>query len=237
MRDDTVVQRQTLGVTVVELLIVMAILGIIMTVLAAYFVQQTRLTSQTQARNEVEVKVRTVAEVMAQDILMSGSRIINSNGSVRSVALSDYCTLSAVDDDPCVRVDSGLLVTTFYATSLRGEPFEDEINGVTVTIDPACRRVIYRLDNDGTLRRSDVACVRNDSLQPFATNITAATVTFECANGTVVSDPLSCYGASSFPIQATIAVAGRSDNTRENLDANVTLTATMPNLRPPPTSE
>ena len=229
--------RRTMGVTVVELLIVMAIMGIIMGVLVAYFVQQTRLTSQTQARNEVEVKVRTVAEVMTQDLLMSGSRIISTNTGVRSVSLSDYCTLTAIDDDPCVRVDSGSLFTTFYATSLRGEPYPAEIDGVTVIVDPACRRVVYRLDNDGTFRRSDVACIRNNSFQPFATNITEASVTFECASGVVVNDPLDCYVASSFPIQATITVVGRSDNVRENFEASVTLTATMPNLRPPPTSE
>ena len=231
------------GITVVELLVVMAILGIVMSVLVAFFSQQSRLTSQTQARNEVEVKLRSVAEVIAQDLLMTGSRIVNVNGQVRNVQLADYCTVKAEDDDPCVTTGADPLLTVYYASSLRSDaPYSVELedeDGETYTafVDPACRQVGYALNEEGTLLRSDQPCALDSGFVDFADNITALEISFECADGALAGDPLACYASGSFPIQASIDVTGLSDNPREAITTSVTLTATMPNLRPPPPSE
>jgi prepilin-type N-terminal cleavage/methylation domain-containing protein len=228
------VKRRFQGVTVVELLIVMAILGIIMSVLAAYFVQQTRLTSGTQARNEVEIKVRTVAEIIAQDLQMAGSRIVYIGDTVHNVtelATGGHCTSTAENDDPCVRIDEGSLLTIYYASSLR-------------SVSDACRKVRYSFgtgSNAHVLNRADNRCAVSFSPQPLASNITDVEINFECANGVALDagvDPLQCYTVhGSFPIQGTVTVTGRSDNPREDIEVSVTLSATMPNLRPTATSE
>ncbi len=226
-------KRRLKGVTVVELLIVMAILGIIMSVLIAYFAQQSRLTSRTQARNEVEIKVRTVAEIIAQDLQMAGSRIVYIGDNVHNVTeLGKHCTTRAENDDPCVTIQGGSIVTLYYASSLR-------------IVSDACRKVRYSFGappNTNVLNRADHRCaVEGWFPQPIASNITSVEVSFECANGTVLqagTDPLQCYTVhDSFPIQGTVTVTGRSDNTREDIEVSVTLSATMPNLRPTATSE
>ena len=223
------------GITVVELLIVMAILGVVMSILAAFFAQQTRMTSQTQARNEVEVKVRTVAEVMAQDLQMAGSRAVYSGGTVTYKDLAPlYCDTDISDPDwattkSCARTAStGVVLNLVYASSLRAG-----LAGFDT-----CRNVQYRLV-DRTLQRSDVDCGADVDFHDFADNVTSVILSAVCSDGsTPAPDTIQdCYdGAVNpavYPRQASVTVTARSDNQRENIEASVALTAFMPNLRPP----
>jgi prepilin-type N-terminal cleavage/methylation domain-containing protein len=58
---DSVRDRQR-GLGLVELLVAMAVAGIIMVVVAAFFAFQSRVARDTQARNEINVRARAVAE-------------------------------------------------------------------------------------------------------------------------------------------------------------------------------
>ena len=216
-------RTRTQGMTVVELLVVMAVMGVILTLLTVFFASQARTSSRTQATNEVEVKVRTAAEIITQDLQVTGSRIVVDNTvnppSVQNVSLP--CDLLKGSVNHCVKTtEAGSLLTLYYATSLRDASV-------------ACRRVDYGLA-DGVLTRSDQGCGEAVDFQPFAEGITALSIEFLCENGTAwISDPAGCYGAGdSFPQQARISIEGTSENTRENRDTTVTLSTTMPNLRP-----
>lgn len=223
------------GLTVVELLIAMALVGIVFTLVTAFFVQQTRTSSQVQARNEVEVKVRMAAELIAQDLQMAGSFIVVTNNQARYVdRLLSMCSPLADSTRHCIGADiddsGNSILTMFYATSLRdggavGEGMDDG----------ACRRVDYEVRNS-VLRRSEVVCREDQgpSFQPLANNIVDLVVDFVCADdaGATVDDPTDCYGAGNYPQQANIAVTGRSDNVREDIELTVSLQTSMPNLRP-----
>jgi type II secretory pathway pseudopilin PulG len=209
--------RRQSGITIVELLVVMAVLGLILGVLAAFFSSQTRVTSRTQARNEVEVKLRTSAEIMLQDLQIAGSRIVVGSSGAKNIVLP--CNPLEGSEDHCVLTDEGSsILTLFYATSLR--PGHE------------CRRVDYSVE-DRILNRSDVPCGDAVSFQEFASEInTPVIISFQCENGSQNANPADCYGAGSFPQQASITLSGSSENKRENHEAAISLTATMPNLRP-----
>src|SRR5690606_3200943 len=146
--------RQNLGVTIVELLLVLAIGGIILATLTAFFQAQTRASSSLRARNEVEGTLRSVGEVLMQDLQLAGSRAIYDGTSVEYVDLrispepeddtsaewgawkSTQCT--GGHRDGCVVLnEGGADLVIYYATSL------DRGGG-----NP-CRKVEYLLDDDG----------------------------------------------------------------------------------------
>jgi type II secretory pathway component PulJ len=227
--------RSSAGITVVELLIVMAIMGVVMAVLAAFFTQQTRVTSQTQARNEVEIKVRTVTEVIAQDLQMAGSRAVYSEGTVTYKDLAPlYCDTDITDPDwassmSCAQTaSSGVVLNLVYASSLRAG-----LAGFDT-----CRNVQYRVVGT-TLQRSDVNCGTDADFHDFADNVTSIVFSAVCSDGSIPSPDTvqDCYDAAAtppvYPRQASVTVVARSDNQRENIEASMALTAFMPNLRPP----
>jgi type II secretory pathway component PulJ len=223
--------RRSDGLTIVELLVVAAILGILLLMLTTFFTQQTRLSAATQARNEVEIKTRTAAEIMIQDLQVAGSRIVFDGTNVSYISILNpntagyLCSPLRGSNNPCVKIGQGSsFLTIYYATSL---------------LTPPCRQVDYRLVGD-TLQRSDVACGQVVSYQPFADGITDVALEFTCAKGGVEANPVDCYDnldPPDFPQQARVTISGRSANTRENLTTTVTLNTTMPNLRPVAVSE
>lgn len=224
------------GITIVELLIAVAILGIVLSLLSTYFISQTRTSSRIQAANEVEIKVRTTAEIMTQDLQMAGSRIVVDRSGAAPVTkyvndLLTECSPLKGTTTYCVKSSAASpLLTLYYATSLR----QDDS---ATPVDERCRRVDYDLDGD-TLRRSEVVCGNDPTFQEFSTRISNLNISFLCEDNTTSTDPAGCYAAAdNFPQQATVAVTGLSDNVRENRETTVTLSTTMPNLRPVAVSE
>lgn len=248
MRERTDVNPRELhrqgGISIIELLVVMAILGIILVFLGVFFAQSARISQETQARNEVRTKVRTIAEIVAQDLQLAGSSaLVTSSGGVDPTVAS----CSALASPLCIEGASGNVtsekdyVAVRYATSLRNEA------------EGQCRKVRYTFDEaaaPGTLLRADNACSETDANKlkplPFADNITKLQIQYLCAdydaagagidpNAMPVDLPQDCYAPSraSFPRQAIVTVAGRADAARpENpITAQVTMTAIMPNLK------
>lgn len=242
--------RRRGGITILELLIVLAIMSVIMGVLTAFFRQQTQLSSQIQARNEVQTKLRSAAEIIMQDLQIAGSRAIFDGSGVtylepvpasgiepddetseeheewrKTQCNAQYrngCVIVENDDegDPSFAVNE---FSIYYATSLR--------EGAN------CRRIDYLLDEDGTLMRRDVSCNDSDTDfdgYDFAGNIDELQLSFICHDPeTVVENVSTCYADDTYPRQGTVTITGRSDNPRENIEASITLATSLPNLRPP----
>lgn len=222
------------GFTIVELLVAGFIFILMLTVLGSFLSQHLTITRRTQAKHELETNLRTIAEVMVQDLEVAGASVVVNNGVSSQVDM--FCAAALATkciSDPAGANDK---LTVFYATSLR--PTEP------------CRRIDYRLTNNSTLERLErsatgVNCKTLEALtldttafnlNPLADDITALTISYYCADERTSTDPAVCYsvnvatGVESFPRQATITVQGKS-NPKDNITSEVTLTATMPNLK------
>lgn len=233
-RHPNVAQR---GFTLVELLVALAVFGVIMAFVAIYFAQQTNVAARAQALNDAELAARTVAEAVAQDFQLAGSRATFVGGTVV------YPNQVATDCDEGVR--SGCVVAlTYDGTGTIGSPATTaDINGYAVyyrtSLAPAapCRRVDYALV-DGTLYRSDIECDEtlagiNLGASAYAENVQSFAVAFECSNGSSYVDPAACYAAEAdayvrqAEVQVEVQLTGRHDVT-----AGMTFASLTPNLRP-----
>lgn len=206
----------TAGLTIVELLVA----GIVMTVLlgmtAIFFSSQATVSRRTQARSDANIKARTIAELIVQDLQVAGSTV-HFNGAEIASEVTLPCAVRCVSSSAVSSQDN---LTMHYATS-------------TQALAASCRTVQYTFTGD-TLYRSDVACGGVASPQLLAHDVTALNVQFLCANdpATPVDDPDSCYDApnDSFPRQATVAVTAVSDNLSDTV-SEINFTTAILNLR------
>lgn len=236
--------RRTSGITVAELLIVLAIGGIILATLTAFFQAQTRASASLQARNEVEGTLRSVGEVLMQDLQLAGSRAVYDGTAVTYIelrqseepddpeseewALWKATQCSGAHRDGCVVLNEGEAdLAIYYATSL------DRGGG------DACRKVEYFLDDDGILYRKDVSCGDTSTGFDgfaFASGITSIDLSFVChdpAPDEIVDNIAACYSGTTYPRQATFTISGASENRRNPATGEVTFATSLPNLRPP----
>lgn len=248
LRDVRDGSRRTLGVSLIELLIVLAIGGLLLTMVTAFFGQQARVSRRTQAANELNVRVRTVAEAIAQDLQLAGSRaIVDASGTSAYVPSVDAQCTRTIDGedvrDSCVVGPTAsslpLEFTVFYASSLLLDPSQSATDAAAQ--DVVCRRVRYALDTTGTVFRRDVPCstsVVSDIRtfeNEFANDIESVTVKFACADdpGVWLDQAVDCYDSPTGFVREgrvqVVAASGRVDG----LEAEVTLSAHMPNMRPP----
>lgn len=233
---------RTKGITLIELLVVMAIVGVVLAVLTAFFQTQVRSATRAQASNEVRAKIRSVAEVMVQDLQIAGSRAVYDGASVTYIdpvvsteptdtssaewAAWKATQCSAEHRDGCVQVNTGGVdLRIYYATSL------DRGGG------SACRRIDYLVDADGLLFRRDVDC--DDTTTTFdgfdfASGVVSIDVEFICHDpDTSVPDIASCYTATTYPREASVTVTGTAESQRDPVQVTVNLATSLPNLRPP----
>lgn len=206
-----VARRRTAGFTVAELLVAGTILLSVLGVLTALFSQQSSLNRGVQARNEVQDKVRMVAQMVTQDLQLSGaSKYVNDSGTVVPTAVplgscpyrgGRATCLEGIDDGVADRV--GMI----YITTLRSTA-------------AACRQVKYRLLGD-ELQRGDRPCSGPTLPDPDAdadyaalgTSMVAFNITYRCSNGTYVSafPTNACPANSSYLRSAIVSLVGASD--------------------------
>jgi prepilin-type N-terminal cleavage/methylation domain-containing protein len=235
------------GLGLVELLVAIAVAGIIMVVVAAFFAFQSRIARDTQARNEINVRARAVAEAIIQDLRLAGARaVVDTSGRAMFVDMVESdCSQDAV----CVAVDAlgggeaGTIraMTVWYASSLF-------LNGALPSggspPTEACRRVDYSL-TAGTLYRSDAECVAGEPddmenfANDFADSIQSVVLWFVCGDDGVggdglVTNPTDCFGSSTAPYvrEARVDVTAVSER-RADFVEEVSLSATLVNLRSP----
>lgn len=233
MSRDLSPRRFQAGFTIVELLIVAGIMVTLLAGLGAFFALQSRVGERTQDRNEVENKVREVAEIVMQDVQQAGSvaTYIDGVSNYAAAQLGANCSRS-VRSGCVVTTGGGNVVTTLYLTSLvRPAGGSWSAGGAA-----ACRRVDYDI-TDEIFSRRDVSCSDTPSSfdgYDFASGIQDVQVQFTCnLEGDPFTNPTLCYDAGSYPREALIRVVGVSENSREPFTTTVELSTPVPNLRPP----
>jgi prepilin-type N-terminal cleavage/methylation domain-containing protein len=218
-------KKRTSGVSLVELLVALAIGGILLGVLGAFFSQQTRHSVRLQAQQDVSNKVRAVAEIITQDLQVAGSQPIVRDGAEYIDLLDTSC--NTIERYGCI-VRTGGSIRILYATSL--EP------------DHPCRIVEYILDEDAeVLYRRDDPCgtVPDPDLSEhvLADGITGLSLQFRCAvtalapTPLVVDDPLECYTEDTVVVEALIAISGSVSIRQETMSSTFETGALTPNLR------
>jgi prepilin-type N-terminal cleavage/methylation domain-containing protein len=184
------------GFTLMEVLVAMVILVVVLAVGVRYFASTGEMARNTQARSELQDRVRMIMQVVTADLQMAGAHYWNSGSQNRAYGLP----LPPLSGSNGGARDT---LTLYYVTSLRAPA-------------SACRRVDYGFDRD-TLRRSDVnaipssgsECTTPDpSPQPLAEGILALDIQYQCSDATVRNTP-DC-GANAYPRSARVTVAGYS---------------------------
>src|SRR5690606_37941070 len=167
------------GFTLIELLISMAVVGIILISLTTIFVSQTRISERTQDRNEVDSKLRSIAEVVMQDLQQAGS-VATFDGVTqpiyRNAELGTGCSRS--ERSGCVVVGANSIdLSVYYMTSLVRPSGGTWARGAA-----ACRRIDYQIQDDELFRR-DVACGDTSTAfsdYSFATGVDDLSLSFIC---------------------------------------------------------
>ena len=226
------------GVTLIEMLIAIAILGIMFGVIAAFMTQQTRAVALSQAINEAEVTARVIAEALAQDFQLAGSRAVRIGSRVNY----DIITAGGCDED---HRDTCVIPTTVASDgAITENAAVGSINGYAIfyrtsldEVDPNCRRVDVAFV-DGAVYRSDVECsagIDTIDLEAslFATDVTNFGVRFVCSDESIVAgaDPRLCYTGTEYVRQAFINVVVESVG-RVQAEGGMEFAALTPNLRP-----
>jgi prepilin-type N-terminal cleavage/methylation domain-containing protein len=247
-------RRARQGLGLVELLVALAVVGIIVTVVGAFFAFQSRVSRDTQARNELDVRVRGVAEALVQDLRMAGARaVVDTSGRARFLP-GDLLPSACWGTGECVSVtlrEGGEFesMTIWYASSLyltadlTGDPDADG-----PILGESCREVEYRLDDAGggesqVLYRSDTPCSETSALpiarfeNEFAVGVAGIDVSFICGSGDPNPDPSACFNvgldaSDRFAREAQVTVTATSDR-RQDIAAAVELSTTLANLRAP----
>ena len=188
------------GVGLIELLVALAIGGMVLGLAAAFFGQQARVSRDTQARNEINIRARAVGEAILQDLRMAGARaVVDSDGRVV------FRSVLPCDPDPengslnsCVTVRDGtdsatvdFALEVYYVSSLF-------LTGDGTETGQVCRRVTYELAGS-TLFRSDTECANGVQARSFATefasDVSSITLSFVCNDaGAATANPQDCFG-------------------------------------------
>jgi hypothetical protein len=214
----------------------MAITGIILLVVAAFFGLQARVTRDTQARNELNVRTRAALEAIVQDVKMAGARaVVDAAG--RAV-FRRHLDCDAADACLVVLESEGRIeglrveyISSLFLTGLVP-------TGPDPDVPPnACRRIQYTLQ-DRTLYRSDVQCDAVDVAPNFATelaaDITGITAGFACGpdgDGTLVATPATCFGAADGFVREVQLTLSAVSPRPQGFDLSLASATTTPNLR------
>ncbi|GAB6942825.1 PilW family protein [Thermus brockianus] len=186
------------GFSLVELLVALAILVVLLGVAVRYFASTAEMARETQAKSELQDRVRMVMQIVSGDLQLAGARYWNSDTHNRVFVLPAGEILQGTNNQ------AKDTLSVYYVTSLRDS-------------NQACRRVDYDFQND-TLRRSDVNATPSTgnectgpttSFQPLAENILALDIQYLCSDGTTKDTPEDC-GAQAYPRSAVVEVVGYS---------------------------
>lgn len=199
------------GFTLIETIVAMSILSIVLWLGIGYFIQTREVAQQAQTQSEVQDRVRSVMQMVTNDLQLAGSsRYTDSSGNTTS-QLS--CVISSCLSGAASGANSAVTdkLTVRYASSLQD-------SGAS-----ACRRVDYLIVNN-SLRRSDQTCATADSTVTTALentnneisgNILALDIQYVCSTGTTTNqypDNTNCPSGTSYPRSALVTVVGRSSN-------------------------
>ncbi|WP_299428091.1 prepilin-type N-terminal cleavage/methylation domain-containing protein [uncultured Meiothermus sp.] len=183
---------RTKGLTILELMVALAIFGIVLAIATRFFASQSQDTRIVQERNEVQDRARLVLQMVSQDLILAGSSRFIRNNEVRFDAAN---WVSCAPGTPCLtgtdHTDHDTFVTRYH-TSLYPSGQE-------------CRSIGYRF-NATTLMRADVPCsqaptgaIAAGSYLEFATQITQLNIRYVCGDSaaTEVGLPSGCIAVAN----------------------------------------
>lgn len=247
------------GVGLVELLIALAIGGVVLGVTAAFYGQQTRVTRETQARNDANLRARGVLEAIVQDVRMAGARAaVDASGrtafrrELPCDASNSCITVARSAAEPETEESGGesgaggqaalagvIRLQVQYVSSLFLDP-DVGVSAATaqgVVVD-VCRTVTYDLVGT-TLYRSDVECgdepLDDGFATEFARDVVSIGAAFVCSEDATspVGDPTTCFGDSALEFVREARVDVVVESPRDpNLTVELSSATTTPNLRP-----
>jgi prepilin-type N-terminal cleavage/methylation domain-containing protein len=191
-------KRQS-GFTIIEMLVAGAVFAVVMGMVGMFFSSNTQLQRRTQARSELQDRVRTVMQLLTQDLQLVGAGQYISGSSVQKVSGWNRCDVTVCIDGTNDSTTNRDTVSGRYVTSLLA--FAD-----------ACRKFSYSFSGT-TLRRSDVKCnAAGSSDQDLADNILALDIKYECSTGTGYDVASGCpRNSGQFLRSVKVTVVGQSD--------------------------
>ena len=238
---------RTDGLTLVEVLVATAIMGILLAFVAAFFAQQSRHGERLQATTEARAKARTIGEIVAQDLELAGSTTTVSGGAPIYLAVrgggadaSASHSCSSVYSQGCIDVHdtTGLGLAYWSTLWYRSSLDAGACHRVDYAWDPALA-LLYRVDVADSTCPSTTGDPTFGAPNAFAHGVTSFSVTFICDDGTPSPDPAACYAppttaaSPKFVRSAHITLSTVSENLRQAVSSEFDLDAPTPNLRPP----
>jgi prepilin-type N-terminal cleavage/methylation domain-containing protein len=180
------------GLSILELMVVLAIFGAVLAIATRFFASQSQDTRIIQERNEVQDRARLVLQLVSQDLILAGSSRFIRGNEVRFDAAN---WVSCAPGTPCLSGTDNTNNDTFmtrYHTSLYPSGQE-------------CRSVGYSFSST-TLLRADVPCsqaptnnIPASSYREFATGITQLNIRYVCGDSaaTEVGLPSGCIAVAN----------------------------------------
>jgi len=191
------------GFTLVEMLVVMAIFGLVMAGLYTIFVSSNRLYLAQEEIVGAQQEARTALEIIGRQVRMAGY-IAEQN----QIAGADPISTSAWGGDyrfgiEEARVDAGAKITTLA--------FKADLDGDGKT--DAVRYVYYHSDHPTASRRNTVTCqiktwsggawTNNTGEQLFLENIQNLVLTYQLVDGSATETPTSLQDIRGVNINLT----------------------------------
>lgn len=192
--------KRQAGFTIIEMMVAGAIFAVVMGLVGVFLSSSTQLQRRTQARSELQDRVRTVMQLVTQDLQMVGAGQYISNSTVQKVSSWDKCYVTSCLDGVNDAINNRDAVSGRYVTSL-------------LAFSEACRKFSYSFSGT-TLRRSDVRCdASSASDQDLAENILALDIQYQCSTGATGNAPSDCPKTQDqFLRSAKVSIVGRSEN-------------------------
>jgi Tfp pilus assembly protein PilW len=193
--------RKPSGFNILELVISLALIIVVLGIVSSYLVQESNLSRRTQARNEVQDRVRIVMQLVRQDLQQAGSsRFIDASTLDVNATVSGWT--SCTSTSPCLTGTNNGNQDSFtvrYITSLK-------------SVGVSCRQVTYSFaSGSNDLQRTDAeGCSGTPTPVVIASDILAMNIQYQCGMNTTDQDTPNC-GTNSFTRSAVVTIMGQSE--------------------------
>lgn len=197
------------AVTIVEMLIVLAIMGSIFGIMGSFFAQQRQLAARNAARNEVQDKVKMVMQLITQDLQLAGSRaLVGATTTINNLS-SALTAANASATVGGVSYSRDQLVVRYYTTLRATNPCRE----VRFGFAPSLPNTILRDDSAGNCTGS-APDASTAPANPLADNILALDIVYVCGNvaATVVNSGSPPCSGSGYARTAKVVVLAQSND-------------------------
>ena len=190
-------KRSLSGMTLVETLVALGILTLVTGIITTFLTAQWRLADQTEARNEMQVNLRSALELISADLNSAGSQGVQASCSSDSVK-------------PAFKVDTSPPRLPYYNATRKHnlvvkycDPYKNS---------PTPQTIAYELRRDSnnnnvwTLYRK----VDGADYQPAVPGIRAFEIDLTCTPGTTICDATDPNFDPGAVLSVTVKLTGQS---------------------------